>query len=75
MAKLIRENAGLPVMDENGKIINWVGIGLNITAEKIAEKKLQNKILELEKINEMMVDREIKMIELKKEIQELKSGK
>ena len=66
---------GLPVRDENGEITNWVGMDLNITKEKILEKELKDKISELEKMNQMMVDREMKMIELKKEIQKLKNDK
>ena len=41
-------------------------------AEKTSE--LNGKVSELEKINEMMVDRELKMVELKKEIATLKGG-
>jgi HAMP domain-containing protein len=43
--------------------------------KKVSEKTalLQTKLAELEKINKLMVDREIRMIELKKEIEELKT--
>jgi PAS domain S-box-containing protein len=47
----------------------------DITKQKEQEKELNEKILELEKFNKMMVDREIKMTELKKEIEELKEKK
>lgn len=48
--------------------------GLN---KKIMEEseKLKTGMSELERINKLMVDRELKMIELKKEISELKAGK
>ena len=41
------------------------------------QKKLSKKVMELELFNELMVDREIKMVELKNEVNELllKSGK
>ncbi len=45
----------------------------DITKRKIAEKKLEEKIKDLERLNEVMIGRELKMIELKKEIQKLKS--
>jgi PAS domain S-box-containing protein len=47
-----------------------------ITERKIAEETLNKKIEELEWLNQMMINREIKMIELKKEINTLlnKSG-
>ncbi len=37
----------------------------------VVQKQLQDKLTELEKMNKLMVDRELKMIELKKEIKEL----
>ena len=64
---------GVPVRDHSGKITNWVGIDIDITKLKQAEEKLQEKIRELETINELMVDRELKMVELKEEIKRLKT--
>ena len=45
----------------------------DITKEKKIEQELQSKVQELEKANESMVGRELKMVQLKKEILELKS--
>lgn len=42
----------------------------DITERKLSEKKLQEKVAELERLNNVMVGRELKMIELKKEIGE-----
>jgi PAS domain S-box-containing protein len=55
----------------------WHGIIYDITDRKKAELELKNKVNELEVFNNLMVDREIKMVELKKEINELlkKEGK
>lgn len=43
----------------------------DITERKVAAQKLQEKLVELEKFQKVSVDRELKMIELKKEINEL----
>jgi PAS domain S-box-containing protein len=53
---------------------NKKGIGSiirDITERKNAEEALRLKITELEKFNDLTVDRELKMIELKKEVNEL----
>jgi len=58
-------------IDEKGnKFV--VGIIRDITKLKNVELELQAKISELEKINELMTGRELKMVELKKELEELK---
>lgn len=53
------------------EIVNHLWIFRNITMAKTYEKKLKSQISELEKFNKSMVERELKMIELKKEINEL----
>ena len=54
-----------------------VGITIDITERKNAEKKLKEKISELDNMNKFFVDRENRMIELKSEINDLlvKQGK
>ena len=59
--------------DEVGNIIGIVGLSVDITEQKISEQKLNDQISEQEKLNKLMIGRELKMIELKKEIVELKS--
>lgn len=61
----------VPIRDESGGIIGLCGIARNITERKKAEKKLREKMDELETFNKMMVGRERKMVELKKEIRKL----
>lgn len=77
----------LPVKNKQGKVFmvelsvsktrindEWFSVGImrDVTERKKAEKQLQEKISELEKINKLMVDRELKMVELKDEIKRLK---
>jgi PAS domain S-box-containing protein len=48
------------------------GMGIDITERKQAEKEVQKRIKELEEFYDMAVGRELKNIELKKEIKKLK---
>lgn len=67
----------IPMHDNTGKVMGLYGIARDITERKQAEEALKKKNIELESFNKMAVGRELKMIELKKEINELleKSGK
>jgi len=51
--------------------IYWLAIVQDITKQIQAEEKLENKIKELESLNQIMIDRELAMVELKKRVQEL----
>lgn len=61
---------GRTIYDEM-KPLRMVGLCIDVTERKNNETELQQKILELEKFNEMTAGREIVMIELKKEINQL----
>lgn len=65
-----------PTKDNNGKIVGLVGVHNDTTSSKKQEKELIDKNQELEQINQLAVGRELKMNELKKEVNELltKSG-
>jgi PAS domain S-box-containing protein len=63
--------AGELILDDNGNPFMLFGIVQDITERKKAENELKKKVEELEWLNSMMQNREIKMIELKKEINSL----
>ncbi len=63
------------IKDNNGKIQMAATIARDITISKKSERKLLDSAKDLQKLNEMMVDRELKMVELKKEIAQLKAKK
>jgi PAS domain S-box-containing protein len=63
-----------PIKDNQGSVYRIVGIATDITEQKEAQKKIQEHAVELEKINNLMVGRELKMIELKKEIEALRKS-
>ncbi|MFA7489415.1 MAG: PAS domain S-box protein [Mariniphaga sp.] len=59
------------IRDEQGNITGFQGVTRDISKRKKAEIELKNKMEEMERFNRAMVGRENKMIELKKEINEL----
>lgn len=70
-----------PIFGTDGKIEKYVAVRLLITEKKSAERELNNRIEETERLNKLMVDRELKMVELKEkikkmevELEECKSG-
>jgi len=62
---------GVPVKNEQGKLLNWIGIDFDITARKHAELEMHNKIVELTKLNDLLQERDAEMKELKKLIEKL----
>ena len=68
----------VPLLDADGQVTGLVGIGLDITEKKSAElalrrqtEELQARNDELNRFNRLAVGRELKMIELKREVNEL----
>jgi PAS domain S-box-containing protein len=47
----------------------------DITERKMSEEKIKNKTLDLERLNKVMIGRELKMVQLKKELERLKKEK
>jgi PAS domain S-box-containing protein len=61
-----------PIRDEKGNVYRVVGIATDITDQKKTQEKIQENLATIEKLNSFMVGRELKLVELKQEIEELK---
>lgn len=62
-----------PIIDNiTGELIGFIGTEEDITSLRETQLKLQEENEELEKMNEYMVDRELKMVKLKEELDSLK---
>lgn len=60
-----------PLLDAAGRAIGVQGVFADITAHKRALEVLEKRAAELERFNRLSVGRELQMIELKKEVNEL----
>ena len=61
----------IPMLNENGEIFEWFGAASDITEHKQAEASLRESYEDLARFNRLAVDREMRMIELKNEINAL----
>jgi hypothetical protein len=61
----------MPLRDANGKLHGFVKIMRDLTISKHAEEALREHMEELTRFNNVAEDRELRMIELKKEINDL----
>lgn len=59
-----------PLSDPNGQVIGFVKIMRDLTAEKQNEEAMRQRNDELERFNQAAVGRELRMVELKQEINE-----
>lgn len=60
-----------PHFTADGVFLGYVGSCVDITERKEVEERNKNRITEMEKMNRVMVERELKMIELKEQIKKL----
>ncbi|MBT4384120.1 PAS domain S-box protein [Candidatus Peregrinibacteria bacterium] len=58
--------------NENDELTGYLAVAQDITKQKEREKELENKNAELTKTNDLMVGRELKMVEMKEELKKLK---
>jgi len=70
--KLWLKSDRFPLRDNNGKIIGILVTYEDRTEQKNSEEMIKTKLKEIEKMNKLMIGRELKMIELKTEIKKLK---
>jgi PAS domain S-box-containing protein len=66
------EDHGICVKGEDGTVQRILGNLKDITVSKTAETQITQRNMELERLNKLMVGRELRMIELKQEIDSLK---
>jgi hypothetical protein len=60
-----------PLFDKDGNVTGSFGMTTNITEGKQMEEELRRNVAELEQFSKLAIGREIKMIQLKEEINEL----
>jgi len=58
----------VPLIDQQGKLLADLVLISDITARKVAEEQLQKTLQDTERYNRLMVGREVRVVELKKEI-------
>ncbi len=62
-----------PIVSANGEITHYLAVKEDITDRKNAEEALLERKNELERLNRIMVDRELRMVELKQKLAELQA--
>ena len=68
----IAQSTVSPIIDEKGDLLGFVGVEADVTEERKLFKQNIESMEKLNKFNQLMVGREIKMLELKKELSDLK---
>jgi hypothetical protein len=67
------ESYKVAITDKFGNIVGFKGIDHDVTELEGGRKKISEELSQISKLNGLMVDRELKMIELKNEIEDLRS--
>lgn len=71
LTKMYFEVSHSPIRDDKGFVIGAAVVVTELTARKLMEEKLKENLDELAKFNKLMIGREQRMIEIKKEVNEL----
>jgi PAS domain S-box-containing protein len=71
LSRVYYEVSHNPIQNDDNEVIGVAVLARDLTQPKRLEVELNNKISELEKFNKIMVGRELRMAELKQEINEL----
>jgi PAS domain S-box-containing protein len=66
---------GIPVLDDWGIILKWFGTCTDIEEIKEAEDKIKDQLDELRRWHEVTIDREERILELKREVNALQTAK
>ena len=61
-----------PIVSKNGGVDGVMGLLINVTEEQKNRREIDRKLKEMEKMNKLMVGREVKMAEMKEELLKLK---
>ncbi len=69
----IAQSTVSPIVDERGELVGFVGVEEDVTEERKLLKQNNESMEKLNKFNQLMVGRELKMMELKKELSHLKN--
>jgi len=71
--KLVQVDRSInPILDEKGNSIGFVAIQHDITERKKQESESKKRLDEIEKLNQVMVGRELKMVQMKEELERLR---
>ena len=62
---------GVPLKDAQGNVVQWFGTNTDVNDIKQAEQEIRRNLEELTRFNQLMVGRELRMIDLKKEVNDL----
>ncbi|MBC7707667.1 PAS domain-containing protein [Polaromonas sp.] len=62
----------IPIVEDNGTVLSYLGVIQDITSAHNVLASLSKTVEQLEQVNAMMVDRELQLLGLKKELNALK---
>lgn len=63
--------SGVPILDENGRLLGYRGADVDITERKIAEEAMRHHVREIERFNRLATARELRVVELKQQVNQL----